>query len=107
MEIVVYKIRVIKSDRVKAVFSFVIEDELAIHDVKLVNLNGKCFLAMPCQKYKDCWRDVVHPIGPRLRKQMEAVAIEAYQKAMQAELAESQPETWPVFNKTMEELTDV
>ena len=49
---------------VKAVVSVTLDDFIAIHEIKVVQGNGRIFAAMPNKlDSNDVYRDIVHPIS--------------------------------------------
>jgi len=64
-----------------AVFSIVLDEELALHDIKLIKGKEKYIVAMPSRVGADgTHRDIVHPIKPELRKEIETSIINFYEK---------------------------
>ncbi|WP_414628108.1 SpoVG family protein [Natranaerobius thermophilus] len=80
LEISNIKINLIKDNsKVKALVSLVIEDSLALHGIKVVEGNSGLFVAMPSRKTKDNeYKDIVHPITPEFRKNMQETILEVY-----------------------------
>ena len=63
----------------KAVVSVTFDNELALHDVKVVNAKDKYFIVMPSRKNPDgTYRDIIHPINSDFRKLLEESVINAY-----------------------------
>ncbi|MBC8595384.1 septation regulator SpoVG [Qingrenia yutianensis] len=68
--------------KMRAIASITIDDCFAIHDVKVIENNGKVFVAMPNKRLKDgTFKDVAHPINIETRKLIEDAVIEAYNNA--------------------------
>lgn len=65
--------------RLRAVVSLTIEDAIAIHDIKIIQGDERLFVAMPSRR-DDAgnFRDIVHPISPEARKQVEDKILSAY-----------------------------
>lgn len=82
MEITDIKIRkIITEGRLRAVVSITINNQLAIHDIKVVQGDERLFVAMPSRKDEGgIFRDIVHPISPQARKFMEDEILDAYEK---------------------------
>ena len=69
----------------KAIVSVTFDDQLALHDVKVISVRDKNFIVMPSRKNPDgTYRDIVHPINAEFRSTMERAVIDAYQKELQA-----------------------
>ena len=84
MTITDIKVRRLMNDgRLKAIISMTLDDIIAIHDIKVVQGDGKLFVAMPSRKDESgSFRDVVHPISAEGRKQIEDMIIDAYHRAV-------------------------
>ncbi len=88
MEITDIKIRKLFDDdgTMKAVASVTFDNELALHDVKVIYANEKLFIVMPSRKNADgTYRDVVHPINRDFREKLSSAVIDAYHKAISEE----------------------
>lgn len=85
MEITQVKIRqLMNSGRLRALVSIVIDNTLALHDIKIISGKNRFFVAMPSKKETDgSFRDVVHPLGNELREKFEQVILAAYREAVQ------------------------
>ncbi len=92
MEITDIKIRkIITEGRLRAVVSITVDHALAVHDIKIVQGDERLFVAMPSRKDENgIFRDIVHPILPDARKQIEDGILEAYQKHLALVEAEEQ-----------------
>ena len=67
----------------RAVASITLEDELAVHDIKVIEGPDRFFLAMPSRKMPDgSFQDIVHPITSTMREDMEKVILQHYHEAM-------------------------
>ena len=65
---------------VKAVVSVTLDDFIAIHEIKVVQGNGRIFAAMPNRlDSNDVYRDIVHPISTEARNKLERVILKAYE----------------------------
>ena len=63
----------------KAVASVTFDNELALHDVKVIYARDKYFVVMPSRKTPDgTYRDIVHPINSEARERLEKAVIDAY-----------------------------
>lgn len=74
------KIRKTFEDRpMKAVASVTFDNELALHDVKVIYAREKYFVVMPSRKNPDgTYRDIVHPINAEARDRLEKAVTGAY-----------------------------
>ncbi len=63
----------------RAVVSLTLDDQLAVHDVKVIYARDRYFVVMPSRKNPDgTFRDMVHPINASFRAEMEDAIIDAY-----------------------------
>lgn len=70
----------------KAIVSISLDDQLAIHDIKVIHAREKLFIVMPSRKNPDgTYRDYVHPLNATFRAEMERAILDAYQVAVSAE----------------------
>ncbi|MBR6918554.1 MAG: septation regulator SpoVG [Clostridia bacterium] len=96
MKITDIKVRKLFNDDgpMKAIISVTFDEQLALHDIKVIYAREKYFIVMPSKKNADgTYRDIVHPINASFRSELEEVVLEAYDRA----LAEAEAE------KAMEE----
>ena len=106
MEITDIKIRKIFDEGpLRGIVSITFENELAVHDVKVVFAKGKFFLIMPSRKNPDgSFKDIVHPINSDFRLKLETTVLEAYNQAVAnaANNTDSAPEDNDIsWNKTI------
>lgn len=65
----------------KAIVSVTFDDQLALHDIKVISVRDKNFIVMPSRKNPDgTYRDIVHPINSDFRARMEEQVIDAYNR---------------------------
>ena len=63
----------------KAVVSVTFDNQLALHDIKVINTRDKYFIVMPSRKNPDnTYRDIIHPINSDFRQQLEDAVMAAY-----------------------------
>ncbi len=84
MEITDIKFRHLQEvGRLKALVSVTFDDVFAVHDIKIIDGQDRLFLAMPSRRMPDGkYRDIVHPIGPALRAELEDKVITAYHNTL-------------------------
>ncbi len=95
MQITDIKIRKLFSNDgpMKAIVSVTFDNQLALHDIKVINARDKYFIVMPSKKNPDnTFRDVVHPINSDFRAELEEQVIAAYFSALEAAEAEAEAE---------------
>ncbi len=80
MEISDIKIRKLFDEGpMKAIVSVTFDNQLAVHDIKVINARDKFFIVMPSRKNPDStYRDIVHPINAQFRATLENAVIDAY-----------------------------
>ena len=63
----------------KAVVSVTFDNQLALHDIKVINTRDKYFIVMPSRKNPDnTYRDIIHPINSDFRQLLEDAVMNAY-----------------------------
>ncbi len=94
MTITDIKIRkIIPEGRLRAVISITIDDQIAIHDIKVVQGDARLFVAMPSRKDENgVFRDIVHPISPDARQSIEGQILDAYTRHIEMMQAEAEAE---------------
>lgn len=80
MQITDVKIRrTVSEGSLRAVVSVTFDNELAVHDIKIIQGDERLFVAMPSKKEeKGGFRDVVHPISSDFRSKIEKIIITKY-----------------------------
>ena len=74
--------KISKEGKMKAVVSVTIDDEFVVHDIKVIEGDKGLYIAMPSRRSSDGeYRDVAHPINTSTRERLQAVILEAYEKA--------------------------
>ena len=84
MEITNIKIRkLFEEGPMKAVVSVTLDDQIALHDIKVIYAREKYFIVMPSRKNPDgTYRDIAHPINADFRFRLETAVIEAYNEEL-------------------------
>ena len=87
MNITDIRIRKIYEDaRLKALVSVTIDGDLAVHDIKVIEGPERLFVAMPSRKDETgIYRDIIHPIDPETRDEVENAIISAYERYVEIE----------------------
>ena len=86
MKITDIKVRKLFDDDgpMKAVVSITLDDQLALHDIKVIYAKEKHFIVMPSKKNPDnTYRDIVHPIASDFRQELESAVIAKYYEAVE------------------------
>lgn len=80
MQITDVRIRLIENvSKMKAVASVTFDNELVIHDVKVIESEKGLFMAMPSRKTPDGeFKDICHAINSAAREKIEKEVLEKY-----------------------------
>ena len=94
MEITDVKIRkIFEEGPMRAIASVTLDDQLAVHDIKVISAREKLFIVMPSRKNPDdTFRDIVHPINATFRAALEGAVLTAYNEALENAEAEETAE---------------
>ena len=78
--------KVAKEGKLKAIVSITLDDEFAVHDIKIIEGDRGLFIAMPSRKSSDGeYRDIAHPINTQTRDRLQKIVLDAYEKAEDVE----------------------
>ena len=83
MKVTSVKVRKIEKEnsRMKGLASIILDDMLAIHDIRIIQGDNGLFVAMPSrQTPSGDYRDIVHPISQDARDIIEGAILEEYNK---------------------------
>ena len=70
----------------KAIVSVTFDNELAVHDVKIIYAKEREFLIMPSRKNLDgTYKDIVHPINSAFREKLERAIMDNYHEVLEAQ----------------------
>lgn len=93
MEVTEVKVRkTFKTGPLKAIVSLTFDNELAVHDVKVVSSGEKTFVVMPAKKVDGGFRDIIHPINVRMRNELESAVLGAYEDYLKTAFPETPAE---------------
>jgi len=98
MDITDIKVRkLFEEGPMKAIVSVTLDNQIALHDIKVIYAREKYFIVMPSRKNPDgTYRDIVHPINASFRAKLEDAVICAYNeevaRAAEEGFAVSEPE---------------
>ena len=68
--------------RIAGIVSVTFDDQLVVHDIKIINGTERRFLAMPNRRSENGrYQDVVHPIDKTFRAVLEQAVFETFDKA--------------------------
>lgn len=82
MTITDIRIRKISQEgRLRAIVSMTVDNELAIHDIRVIQGDERIFVAMPSRRDETgTYRDIVHPISPEVRTKIETTVLDEYER---------------------------
>ena len=66
--------------KMKAVASVTFDDELVVHDIKIVEGDKGYFVAMPNKKVGEVYKDVAHPLKAETRKRISDAIFAKYEE---------------------------
>ena len=76
--------------KLKAVASITIDNCFVVHEVRVIESEKGLFVAMPSRKTPDGeFRDTAHPIDTETRNMVDKAVLDAYEKALKEQPAES------------------
>jgi stage V sporulation protein G len=78
--------RTYQEGRLRALVSITLDDDFAVHDVKVIEGPQRLFVAMPSRKDENgAFRDIVHPISAQAREILEGAVLDAYRRYLEQE----------------------
>lgn len=82
--------KVTKEGKMKAIVSITLDNEFAVHDIKVIEGEKGLFIAMPSRKAADGdYRDIAHPINQTTRERIQSLILAEYDKALLEEEEEA------------------
>lgn len=79
MEITDMKITKVEDKCLRAFVSVTFDNELAVHNIRIVEVDGKLLLSMPNKKSSSGeYKDYVHPINKEFRARLTEQIVSAY-----------------------------
>lgn len=74
--------KIAKEGKLKAIVSIVLDNEIAIHEIKVIQGDDRLFVAMPSRKEEatGIFKDIVHPLSAKSRNEMETQILEEYKR---------------------------
>ena len=84
MKVTSVKVKKIEKEnsRMKGIASILLDDMIAIHDIRIISGDNGLFVAMPSRKTATGdYRDIVHPISQEARDIVEEAILKEYETA--------------------------
>ena len=84
MKITDVRVRKVESEgKLKAVASITIDEDFVVHDIKVIEGDAGCFIAMPSRRSPDgLYRDIAHPISTEARTELQKLVLEKYAQVL-------------------------
>lgn len=71
-----------EDSRMKGIASVLLDDEFAVHDIRIIEGTKGLFIAMPSRKTSTGgFKDIAHPISQEVRSMFEREILDAYERA--------------------------
>ena len=93
MKVTSVKVKKIEKEnsRMKGIASILLDDMIAIHDIRIISGDNGLFVAMPSRKTATGdYRDIVHPISQEARDIIEGAILEEYNNPKTEEESEQE-----------------
>ena len=91
MNITEVRVRLVKKEegKLRAAASVTFDDCFVVHDVKIIEGQDNCFIAMPSKRTPDGeYRNIVHPLNTQTREAISKAVLAEYEKAKQEAAAD-------------------
>ncbi|MFC4099313.1 septation regulator SpoVG [Paenibacillus xanthanilyticus] len=84
MQITDIRLRAANNDgRMKAIASVTFDGEFVVHDLRVIEMEGRLFVAMPSKRTPDGqFRDIAHPITPAAREKIQSAVLAEYDRSV-------------------------
>jgi len=94
MNITDVRMKLIDNDtKMKAVASITIDGAFVVHDIRVIDGDKGCFVAMPSKRDSDgTHRDICHPINGETRQMIKDLVLNKYDEICALEHDENQDE---------------
>lgn len=78
-----------EDSKMRGIASVLLDDEFAVHDIRIIQGTKGLFIAMPSRKTSTGgFKDIAHPISQEVRSMFERKILDAYEKAEDAPATE-------------------
>lgn len=100
--------KIYPTGKMRGIVSVTFDDEFVVHDIKVIEGQSGYFIAMPSRKTPDGdFKDICHPITSTTRKEMQAIVLDAYEKALVERADELESENGVELEVDLEEDAEV
>ena len=83
MRITEVKVYPANEGKLKAYATMVLDECFIVRDMKIIKSEKGLFVSMPSRRKKDgTFKDIVHPLNPDTRKEIEDRLVEEYKKVV-------------------------
>ena len=80
MEITDVRVRKIDSNKLVGVATITLDNNFAVHDIKIIRNNEKLFISMPSRKTPDGeFKDIAHPINQTFRDELTELILNKFE----------------------------
>lgn len=80
--------RLTTEGRMRAIVSITLDDNFAVHDLRVIEGSSGLFVAMPSKRNPSGeFRDIAHPINAQTRAQIQEAVLKAYSAELEQEPA--------------------
>ena len=68
-----------ENEKLKGWVTIILNESFVIRNIKIIRSNGKLFISMPSQKFKDgSFHDIIHPLNRQTRQMIEEKILSSY-----------------------------
>ena len=81
------RVRLVRKEGIlRAIASITIDGCFVVHDIKIFERDGECFIGMPSRKTSDGeYKDIAHPINTETRTRLQDAILKRYGEVLAAE----------------------
>lgn len=95
MKITQVQVRTVNKEnsRMRGIASVLLDDEFAVHDIRIIEGDKGLFIAMPSRKTATgSYRDIAHPLSQEVRSVFEKEILEEYENVKNSPVEETEEE---------------
>ena len=92
MEITEIRLNLRDDDKLKAFVNITFDHAFVVRGLKIIHGNKGLFISMPSRRRRDgTYQDIAHPINLEMRRQLEQMIMEAYEKEIEKKNSRTDP----------------